>query len=164
MSDQQAAGKIQKQPFDESGSGLTALGVYGLELIERDLVTLEDEGPLLDDRGVKRVLVSVCGPAMLVLLKAWDLRERAKQKDGYDVVWLLRALGADALASRFSAARLGQTKAGARALEFLTEAFKSPDSTGPRGWVATAGFEDDEREREKRDAVGIVGEFCRLCQ
>ena len=45
-------GKIQKKPMEKSGSGLTALGLYGLDLIERDVVEIEDEGPLLDGRGV----------------------------------------------------------------------------------------------------------------
>lgn len=64
-------GKIQRKPIEQSSSGLTALGIYGLDSIERDLVEIEDEGPLLDDRGIKKVTLRVCGPAVLLGLKAW---------------------------------------------------------------------------------------------
>jgi hypothetical protein len=57
-------GKIQKKPIEQSGSGLTALGIYGLDLIERDIEEIEDEGPLLDGKGIKRVKLRVCGPAV----------------------------------------------------------------------------------------------------
>lgn len=63
-------GKIQQKPIEKSGSGLTALGIYGLDLIGRDIEEIEDDGPLLDGKGVKRVRLRVCGPAMLVGLKA----------------------------------------------------------------------------------------------
>jgi hypothetical protein len=153
------AGRIQKKPFDESGSGLTALGVYGLELLEHDLERIQSKGPLLDDRGIKNVSVSVCGPAMLLLLKAWALQERTKDKDGYDVIWLLKALGPDLLASRYFERGLQKHDAGIRALEYLHEAFNTPKNSGPAGWVLTSGFEGDDAEREKREAHALVNAF-----
>src|SRR5205814_10106245 len=56
-------GKIQRKPIENGGSDLTALGIYGLDLIDRDLQEIEDEGPLLDNRGLKKVTLRVCGPA-----------------------------------------------------------------------------------------------------
>lgn len=46
-------GRIQRKPIAKGGSDLTALGIYGLEYIERDLEEIVDEGPLLDDKGIK---------------------------------------------------------------------------------------------------------------
>lgn len=164
VGNQSEGGRIQKKPFSQPGSGLTALGIYGLDLIAKDVIKLDDEGPLLDNQGVKKVSISVCGPAMFMLLKGWALHERSKDKDGYDVVWVLRALGAEKVAAKFNEAGLHQHNAGILALEFLSSAFESSAHTGPNGWVATSGFVLDEREREKREAVGIVAEFCRLCR
>ena len=155
------AGKIQRKPIEKSGSGLTALGVYGLDLIERDIVEVEDEGPLLDDKGIKKVTLRVCGPAVLIGLKAWALHERVKSKDGYDVVWMLKAFGPEALAARFCAAELHKTDFGMGALKFLEEHFSSPDHTGPRGWASESQFSGEEQAREVREATGIVQDFLR---
>lgn len=153
------AGKIQRKPIAQSGSALTALGIYGLDLIERDIVEIDDEGPLLDGKGVKRVGLRVCGPAMLLALKAWALKERNKTKDGYDVVWVLKAYGAEALATRFRATGLLETDFGRRALVLLAEAFKTHEHTGPAGWVIESQFDGDTRVRERREASGVVQEF-----
>jgi Domain of unknown function (DUF1814). len=152
-------GKIQRKPIEQSGSGLTALGIYGLDLIERDLVGIEDEGPLLDGKGVKRVSLRVCGPTMLLALKAWALHERVKTKDGYDIVWILKAKGSEEIARRFREIGLIETDFGRGALDFLAEHYQTHEHTGPAGWVTESKFEEQDREREARDAHGIVSEF-----
>jgi hypothetical protein len=152
-------GKIQRKPIENSGSGLTALGVYGLDLIERDIEFVEEEGPLLDEKGIKKVTLRVCGPAVLIGLKAWALHERVKAKDGYDVVWLLKAYGAEALAVRFVTKGLHETDFGKQAVSFLEEHFASTEHTGPKGWVDSSEFTGEERAREVREAVGIVNDF-----
>lgn len=156
--------RIQTKPFPESGSGLTALGILGLDLLERDKITIPSEGLLLDDRGIKAVEVTVCGLAMLMLLKGWALAHRTKIKDGYDVVWCLKALGPDRIAIQFREAGFHDHHVGIKALEFLESSFQTPEHTGPKGWAISSGFQGEEREREKRDAVGIVREFTRLCR
>lgn len=155
-------GRIQQKPIEKSGSGLTALGIYGLDLIERDLEEIEDEGPLLDGKGIKKVKLRVCGPAMLVALKAWALGDRSKPKDGYDVVWLLKAYGPESVGARFKEKGLDTTDFGAEALARLQECFKTRAHTGPSGWVEESGFAGEERARELREAVGVVGEFIRV--
>lgn len=159
VDDPAQGGKVQRKPIEQSGSGLTALGIYGLELIERDIEIIPDEGPLLDGLGIKSVNLRVCGPAVLLALKAWALTDRNKTKDGYDVVWMLKALGPDAIAARFRDAELHQTEFGIQALTKLEACFASPDHTGPMGWVIESGFEPEEAARERRDAVGLVQEF-----
>lgn len=162
VDDPAQAGRIQRKPIEKSGSGLTALGIYGLDFIERDLVEIEDEGPLLDDKGIKKVTLRVCGPAVLVALKAWALTERSKTKDGYDVVWILKAYGPEVVAQRFKEVGLLETEFGMRAIANLTECFQTHEHTGPMGWVIESQFEGDERAREQRDAAGVVQEFLRL--
>lgn len=155
-------GKIQRKPIEKSGSGLTALGIYGLELIERDIQEIEDEGPLLDGKGIKNVRLRICGPAMLLALKAWALNDRNKTKDGYDVVWILKAYGPEAIASRFQAIGLPETDFGNQALTYLAECFHSHEHTGPIGWVVESQFSGEERSLEMREAAGVVQEFLRL--
>ncbi len=162
VDDADQGGKIQKKPLENTGSGLTALGIFGLEYIDRDLWIVEDEGPLLDDKGIKKVPLRICGPAVLLCLKAWALNDRTKSKDGYDVVWLIRAYTPEKLAVRFKELDLSSTEFGAKALGFLEENFKSHDHTGPRGWVAESHFEGEQAEREARQAAGVVAEFLSL--
>lgn len=159
VTDPAEAGRIQKKPIDQGGTGLTALGIYGLDLICRDIVEIEDEGPLLDNKGIKKVTLRVCGPAMLLALKAWALTDRNKSKDGYDAVWILKAYGPNAIAKRFLDAGLYETEFGSQALTRLQEAFKTHEHSGPAGWADESKFEGDERIREMRDAAAIVSEF-----
>jgi hypothetical protein len=158
------AGRMQRKPIEQSGSGLTALGIYGLELIERDVVVIPDEGPLLDGLGVKKVDLRVCGPAMLLGLKAWALTERNKTKDGYDTVWLLKALGPDTLADRYRAADLHNTEFGRQALQRMADSFASAQHIGAVGWVRESGFEGAEAAREALEAFGFVQEFVKLAR
>jgi hypothetical protein len=155
-------GKIQRKPIEKGGSDLTALGIYGLDLIERDWREIDDEGPLLDGKGIKKVKLRVCGPAMLVALKAWALKDRNKTKDGYDVVWILKAYGPEDIAAQFQAAALHATDFGSQALTFLAETFQTHEHTGPIGWVTESQFQGDERTLEQREAAAIVQEFVRL--
>ncbi len=159
VDDPAQGGKVQRKPIEQSGSGLTALGIYGLDFIERDIQIVPDEGPLLDGLGIKQVDLRVCGPAMLLALKAWALTERNKTKDGYDVVWMLKALGPEVIAARFRDAGLHQTEFGTQAIARLETCFSSPNHTGPIGWITESLFESEEAAREKRDAVGLVQEF-----
>ena len=164
VSEPEQFGKIQKKPIEQSGSSLTALGVFGLELIESDLQIISDEGPLLDGRGIKQVDLRICGPAMLLALKAWALAERNKAKDGYDVVWMLKALGPQTIATRFCEAGIGDTPFGVEALDKLESCFSTHEHTGSQGWISESLFEGSKSAREARDAVGLVQEFVRLAR
>jgi hypothetical protein len=164
VTEPEQGGKIQRKPIAQSGSGLTALGLFGLNYIERDVREIEDEGPLLDGKGIKKVTLRVCGPAVLIGLKAWALNDRTKPKDGYDVVWILKAFTAESVAAEFRKAELHKTDFGQRSLEFLAEAFKTHEHTGSVGWITESGFEGSERARESREAAGIVQEFIHLAQ
>ena len=162
VTEPEQGGKIQRKPITQSGSGLTALGIYGLDLIDRDIVMQDDEGPILDDKGVKKVTLRLCGHAVLIGLKAWALVERTKDKDGYDVVWMLKAEGTSTMADRFVEAKLPETDFGSKALDHLSDCFKTHEHTGPLGWIKESGFEGDEAAREARIAAAVVQEFVSL--
>jgi hypothetical protein len=97
-----------------------------------------------------------------VALKAWALQDRNKTKDGYDVVWILKAYSPEAIATRFRFAGLHETDFGKQALTFLGECFRTHEHTGPVGWAVESQYVGDERVREMREAAGIVQEFVRL--
>lgn len=162
VAEPEQGGKIQRKPIGKSGSGLTALGIYGLELIEQDLVVQEDEGPLLDSRGIKNVPIRFCGLGVLIGLKAWALRERTKTKDGYDIVWLLKAKGLEEVAQHFVDKGLHQLDFGTTALEILEECFKTHEHTGPVGWITESEFDEEQAAVESRLASGLVLEFANL--
>ncbi|MGO8672505.1 MAG: hypothetical protein ACLQVD_14210 [Capsulimonadaceae bacterium] len=164
VDDPEQGGKIQRKPIEKSGSGLTALGLFGLNYIDRDIEEIEDEGPLLDGKGIKKVTLRVCGPAMMVALKAWALKDRNKSKDGYDVVWTLKANGVAVVATKFRNAGLVETEFGQQALDALSEAYKTYEHTGPMGWVLEARLEGEEAALEAREAAGIVQQFVRTVQ
>jgi hypothetical protein len=159
VSDASQAGKIQKKPIENGGSDLKALGIFGLEHLDKDVIEIENEGPLLGDKGIKKVPIRISGPAMLIALKAWALKERTKSKDGYDVVWMLRASGVEALVQRYRSSGLLDTEFGTKALDSLMENFETPDHTGPKGWVLESKFEGENAALEARNAEGIVKEF-----
>ena len=93
--------------------------------------------------------------------KAWALTERNKNKDGYDVVWLLKAYGPENVARRFREVGLPESDFGRQAIAHLAECFRTHEHTGPVGWVTESQFSGQERVRELRDAAGTVQEFVR---
>lgn len=101
---------------------------------------------------------------MLLALKAWALTERNKAKDGCDVVWMLKALGTQTIATRFREAGIGETPFGIEALNKLELCFSTYQHTGPQGWSHESLFEGAESACEARDAAGLVQEFVRLAR
>ncbi|MBS1701763.1 MAG: hypothetical protein JST12_08880 [Armatimonadetes bacterium] len=159
VDDPEQGGKSQKKPVEGGGSGLQALGVYGLQHMELDIIEFPSKGELMNGKGIKDVTLRICGPAMLICLKAWALEQRTKEKDGYDVVWMLNAYGPEKLADHFKKCGLAETDFGKQALDFLQKTFESEDHTGPIGWVIESEFEGDDVPLQKRRAVGLVQEF-----
>jgi hypothetical protein len=147
------------------------MGLYGLQFMSLDTVIVADEGPLLD--LANRVSVQgapvnlpLCGPAIFLALKAWALTQRQGtrngERDAYDVLWMLKALGPQSLAAHFRAARLQELPFGTQALEHLAACFASHRHAGPLGWITESCFEGQEAAREARDAAGLVQEFTQL--
>jgi hypothetical protein len=100
----------------------------------------------------------------IIALKAWALVDRNKSKDGYDVVWLLKAYGPDRLAARFKEKGLAETDFGKQALTRLEKCFMTHEHTGPVGWADESMFEGEERAVELREAEGVVKEFLRAAR
>lgn len=70
-------------------------------------------------------------------MKAWGLTERGKTKDGYDVVWILKAYRPEVAARCFREVGILEleTEFGAWAIANLSECFQTHEHTSPVGWV-----------------------------
>ncbi len=68
---------------------LAALRALGLSLAFQDAVWRSLEGPTLDGAHASRRL-RVCGPAAFIVLKSLAFRNRGKDKDAYDLGYVLR--------------------------------------------------------------------------
>lgn len=132
--------------------GFRAIEADGARLAVRSTVSLEIDG-IMPSGARNTVQVRVPTPAAFLVMKAYALAGRYKEKDAYDIVFCLRhALGgvrsvAEELLPHRHEAEVG------RALEILAEKFASPESFSPQ---AVADFLDpadpSERAFLARDA------------
>lgn len=106
-----------------------AIVTPGLDLAFHDRwrVTIEGE-TVLGERARREVLVADVGA--LIVLKALAFRGRGREKDAYDLDWLLSAYpgGPQAIALRFLA--LPATQERTSAIRILREDFGAPDAVG----------------------------------
>jgi hypothetical protein len=118
-------------------SDLAAIVTEGADLAHRDRVRVRIEGRTLRGAHAARD-VWVCGPAAFVVLKALAFRNRAKDKDAFDLLYVLRnhPAGVAQLAAMLKG--FGEHGAVARAIAILSEDFDRIAAVGP---VAVARFE-----------------------
>lgn len=160
-------GKLQSHR-SKGGDKLALMGLYGLGFLPLDRTVVADVGPWSHERSVTcdPLPLPVCGAAMFLSLKAWATARRQEtislESDAYDIVWMLKSLGPQTIATRFRDAGLHQVPFGIEALGHLSRTFESHHHDGPLNWVEHSGFEGDEAAREARDASGLVREFVEL--
>jgi hypothetical protein len=150
--------------------GRSARVMPGFRAIEADGARLAlevTETKALDGRmpdgAHHQVQVIVPSIEAYIVMKAYALRGRLKEKDAYDIVFCLRnwAGGAADVARRLMPHR---DEADVReALHILAVHFASPEHTGSRGFAAVMSptGDPDEREFLARDAFERVQEFLR---
>ena len=128
---------IDATPADAPGrpfsltSDLAAISTRGLSLAFQDSVHRTVAGITLDGDEVERE-IRVCGPAAFVVLKAFAIRGREKEKDAYDLAYVVRnwGLGPEAVAERW--ATIADHPAAAEALDIVRYDFADERRTGPR--------------------------------
>lgn len=145
-------GKLQSLEPDFAAIVTEALPLAFVDCIE---VPLEGT-TVLGERASRSV--RVCGPAAFVVLKAFAFNNRGENKDAYDLVYILRNFGDEAVtpvAQRFTS--IAGTAEARRALEILARDFETVDHVGPKRYAAFLG--DPENEEWRQDAVGAVQAF-----
>ena len=85
-------GKLLRNPGSNVGSKISAIRTRGAELAAMDHVVISLAGELLDHGGIQEsASAQVANLLPFLVLKAFAIDERDKEKDSYDVVWMLSA-------------------------------------------------------------------------
>jgi hypothetical protein len=140
-------------------SDFAALIAPGLDLAFADRVAVELAGRTVHgDRATRRVWV--CGPAAFVVLKALAFDGRGKEKDAYDLFYVVHRFGrgAEDIAARLAPFR-GEAVV-SQALGVLARDFGNLDAVGPRAVARFVRSADDEDLQA--DVVSAVAALMRL--
>lgn len=128
---------VDPDPIPSAGDELGALRLRGAELVERDYVESELSGPTLD-AGDATVRLRFANLLPFIVLKAFALDQREKDKDGYDLVWLLSAYGHGPVDAARAAREspVAREPVVERAIYLLRHRFSTPDARGPELYAA----------------------------
>jgi len=159
-------GRLRKNPGGEVGSQVSAIQLRGAEIASEDCTTIVLSGEVLDHGGQREVEVQVVNILPFLVLKAFALATREKEKDAYDIVWTLNAYGQDGPRSAAKAAALSpiaNSDEVEEAMTILADRFDEVDSQGPSNYARFfLGGRDDaneDRMRYRRLAHGTVQTF-----
>lgn len=159
------AGQLKRNPGGEAGSRVSAVQLRGAEIAGADCSSRVLAGEVLDEGGHREVELRVVNILPFLVLKAFALETRDKEKDAYDIVWTLNAFGDQGPTSAAEAASespIASNAEVAAALEILERRFRDPFEKGPSNYARFfLGGRDaeDERMRFRRDAQGTVRTF-----
>lgn len=159
------AGRLRRNPGGDAGSSVSAIQLRGAELAGADCVEIDLSGDVLDGGGHRDVRVRVVNVLPFLVLKAFALETRDKEKDAYDIVWTLNAFGEAGPKSAAEAAAqspIADSEEVEAALRLLDEHFAAADRKGPGNYARFfigGRSDEDERLRLRRDARGTVQAF-----
>ncbi len=160
--DQVEPGAIYR-PKGTTGSKVAAVNVRGAQLVTRDHIECPIEGDRLDDGGRSEVTVRVAGLLPYTVLKILAFQDRHKNKDAYDLVFvILNYPGGPTAAGRAVAASpiAGHPQV-AEAMDLLSERFADAGHDGPHAYASfLAEFADDEaKARLRNEAVAVIYQY-----
>jgi hypothetical protein len=140
-------------------SDLAAYVIPGLDLAHRDRVRVRLAGTTLRGARTERD-VWVCGLAAFIVLKALAFAKRSKDKDAYDLVYVLQTRPEDVARAVDTLRALLQNPDVDRALAILRSEFDAVDGHGP---IAVATFLTRGPDAViQADAVAYVRDLLRL--
>lgn len=164
-------GTVRKQLGLNVGAKVGAIQIVGAELVNRDHVQVDIRGELLDGRGRcdDPIMLRVAGVSSLLMLKGLAMRDRSKDKDPFDIVWLLSAYpgGPVAAATHVRASHIAGEADLFEAVGWIRNKFASVENEGPAAYARFIsgmrppdhGAESDAMMRLRRDALGTVQAF-----
>ncbi len=131
--------------------GFAAVITPGLHIAFQDKRRIELSGlTLLGEQATRHIWV--CGAAALTVLKAIAFRSRGANKDAYDLSYIWRGLGVEAVARDIEA--LGADPYVGQALAIIREDFAAHDAPGPtRAATFVTGEPDDDIQA---DVAGLA--------
>lgn len=151
--DEEKGGQLQHLDHE-----FAACIIPGLTLAFESPLRIELEGRTLRDAHAKRT-INVCAPAPFIVLKALAIDNRGKDKDEYDLFYVLRnhPQGVAPIAETFAGFVRAKSAEARSALEILERDFATNDSVGP---VAVSRFVHGYNEPSlQADAAAFVLDF-----
>lgn len=154
------------RPGGVVGGKLSALVLSAGRLIDADVREVEIEVNLPGGGGATRQKVKVVGPAAYLAAKSDALRRRTKNKDAYDVVWLVESWpgGQAQLAREIGATKIAADPEFLQSLRVLEEEFATIDSAGAVKYARFTADDHASQDRNARRAVGAVAELLRFLE
>ncbi len=150
------------RPKEGTGSKVCAFNVRGAQLATQDYVEHAIVGNRLDDGGLSTVTVRVAGLLTYTVLKILAFQDRHKNKDVYDLVFVIANYRGGAAAGRTSAANpvAGHPHV-TEAIALLAERFAHTSLDGPRAYASFLADPDDNEAtaRCRNEAVAVIGQF-----
>lgn len=146
------------------GDNIAALAIRGADLVHIDPRKILLEVELLDNGGIAKVNVHVANILPFIVLKSLALRGREKDKDAYDLVWLLANWPGGPLAAA-NEARTSPVAARpevSQAIEILSDAFQTEKHEGCVRYARffdVGGRDHDQAAQLARFAHGTVTHF-----
>jgi hypothetical protein len=155
---------VEPDPLPNVGEELGALRLTGAELVALDYVERELIGTTLGGDEV-RVRLRVAELVPFLVLKAFALDEREKDKDAYDIVWLFSAYPEGPIDA--ARAALGSPVVKEQvvrdAIVRLRAHFSHPEGRGPELYAfAFGGVDVVKRRALQRHAYRTVQEFLKV--
>ena len=146
------------RPGGVVGGKLSALVLATGALIDKDTRDVWVDVTLPDGGGETRHSVKVIGPAAYLASKAVALTGRDKNKDAYDVIWLIESWpgGPSGLAQELSQSPITQELQYLEALETLQREFASIESAGAVKYGRFMTDYAQDRVHHMRRSVGAV--------
>jgi len=160
-------GKLRRNPGEGVGSRISAVRTRGAELAAEDYVTVNLSGDTLDKGGIREAVpIKIANILPFLVLKSLALKERDKDKDAYDIVWILNAYrrGPESFAMAARRSAVANRPEVSEAVEALRTLFKSPDHAGAAKYArfqAENSSDAEEESRLRRFANGTVSQFLR---
>ncbi|SNT13415.1 hypothetical protein SAMN05421770_104317 [Granulicella rosea] len=159
-------GSILRNPGEGVGSRIGAIRTTGAELVALDSFPVSLSGETLDGGGIREnVVAHVANLLPFIVLKAFALAGRVKDKDSYDIVWTLNAFagGIEGAAHAMKTSPVCDHADTVRAIEILREHFRTLGHSGPSQYAnfESSSNSEDERFGLMRFALGTVQEFLR---
>ncbi|NNB85097.1 hypothetical protein HJC10_27195 [Corallococcus exiguus] len=149
------------RPGGVVGGKLCALVLKTGNLIDRDFVEKEVDVVLPGGGGRTRHLLKIAGPASYLAAKVDALKNRTKNKDAYDIVWLVEAWpgGQSPLAATIRLSPVHDDPVFQHALVALGHEFADLDAAGARMYarfMSAPGVDLDQSARRASSAVKLL--------
>jgi len=132
----------------------------GMDLAFDGSVTTTVRGRM-PDGAENAVSARIVGLPAFLCLKAFALAERRKEKDAYDIAFVLRHCAEGPAELGRAARRIARLERGAEALSILAQKFETIESLGPRWNAEFCGAIGDDPAAAARDAYERAQVFLR---